>query len=130
MKRTFKALGLLLAVLIPGMLVHRLVLEWLKAAITLQEYAIGYGINFFMAATIIVLLLHLPERYKTSLGYFFLFGSLLKFIVYFTIILPLFKIDGELSKTEFFAFFVPYFLCLVVETSVLIAKLKRDDQAN
>jgi hypothetical protein len=40
----------------------------------------------------------------------------------------MYRSDGDVSSLEFFAFFVPYALCLVVETTVLIVKLKRDDE--
>lgn len=127
--KVIKTLLLLAAVLIPAAFIHRLILGSLNKALALQEYVFSYGVNFIMAAIIIVALLKLPERYKSSLGFFFLFGSLFKFIVYFILFLPHYKADGELSKVEFMAFFVPYALCLVVETTVLIAKLKAEDQA-
>jgi hypothetical protein len=124
-----KPILLLVVVLIPAAIVHRLVLGSLNMALTVQEYAYAYGVNFVMASIIVMALLRLPERFKASLGFFFLFGSLLKFIVYFVFFLPHFKEDGDLSKLEFFCFFVPYALCLVIETTVLIAKLKAEDKA-
>jgi hypothetical protein len=124
-----KAILLLIVLLIPAMALHRLVLGAVNKALALQDYLYAYGLNFLMALIIIVALLNLPERYKNSLGFFFLFGSLFKFIVYFIFFLPYYKLDGELSKVEFLAFFVPYVLCLVIETTVLIAKLKAEDKA-
>ncbi len=125
--KTAKAVLLLIAVLVPAMVLHRLVLGAVNKALALQDYLYSYGINLLMAAIIIIALLNLPERYKNSLGFFFMFGSLFKFIVYFIFFLPYYKADGDLSKVEFLAFFVPYVLCLVVETTVLIAKLKAED---
>lgn len=126
--RTIKSLFVLLVVVIVGMFLHRYILGSIGAALRFPEYLLSYGLNFVMAATIIIALLNLPERFKTSLGYFFLFGSFFKFIVYFTVFLPIYRRDGDVSSIEFFAFFVPYALCLVVETTVLIVKLNHDDR--
>ncbi len=126
--RTAKVLAILCAVLIAGALLHRLVLGALNKAMALQDYLFAYGINYIMAAAIIVTLFNLPEKFKISLGYFFLFGSFFKFIVYFLVFLPMYRSDGEVTKVEFFAFFVPYALGLMVETIALITKLKADDK--
>lgn len=122
-----KAVALLIVVLLPAVFIHRVILSWQGVSFQANDYAPGYGLNFIMAAIIIVVLLRLPERYKSSLGYFFMFGSFLKFIVYFLVFLPLYKADGSVSKAEFFLFFIPYLVCLVIETSVLIFKLNREN---
>lgn len=124
---TIKSLAVLLFVLVAGMITHRLILGWQHQGITWPEYVFGYGVNLLMAGIIIIALFNLPQRFKDSLGYFFLFGSLFKFIVYFLVFQPVFRDDGEVTRLEFFSFFVPYALSLVVETSVLIIKLKQED---
>jgi len=43
-------------------------------------------------------------------------GSFLKFIVFFLVFYPPYKMDGNMDKLEFAAFFVPYVICLVLET--------------
>lgn len=72
-------------------------------------------------------LLNLKEKYKTSLGYFFLYASFAKFILFFVAFYPGYYSDGLVSKTEFASFFVPYALCLVVETTTLIIRLNREN---
>ncbi len=86
--------------------------------------ALCYGINFLLALGIYVTLLQLANKKSQYLGFVFLFGSALKFLVYFLIFDPLFKQDGNLSTYEFFLFFVPYFVSLIAETIALVNLLK------
>lgn len=117
-----KPLALLLGALLAGLLAQIMVYNYLDIYVAVQDYALGYGLNFVMAALILIALLRLPHRYEASLGYFFMFGSFFKFIVYFLVFLPRFNANGGVTKPLFFLFFVPYLLALVVETSVLIIK--------
>jgi len=89
--------------------------------------AIGYLINFAMAVAIYYVMVQLAKRQNKNLGFVFLFGSTLKFAVYFLIFNPLFMQDGHLSKIEFFTFFVPYITCLILETLALVKLLKDID---
>jgi len=41
--------------------------------------------------------------------------------------LPIFKEDNIVSRTEFFTFFIPYFLSLMVETKSLISLLNSEE---
>jgi hypothetical protein len=43
-------------------------------------------------------------------------GSLLKFLIFFIVFYPGYKADGEMDSLEFAAFFVPYAICLILET--------------
>lgn len=87
----------------------------------------GYVINFAMAMGIYFAMVSLAKKQNKNLGFVFLFGSTLKFAVYFLIFNPLFMQDGSLSKLEFFTFFVPYIACLVVETLALVKLLREID---
>lgn len=89
---------------------------------------LGYIINFAMALGIYSALLYFAEKKNKNLGFLFMFGSTLKFVIYFLIFDPIFMLDGKLTKPEFFIFFVPYFTCLIVETFSLIKLLKEVDQ--
>lgn len=88
---------------------------------------LGYAVNFGMALIIYFALVKFAERQSKSLGFLFLFGSTLKFAVYFVIFNPLFMKDGGLSKLEFFTFFLPYLACLLVETLALVKLLNEID---
>lgn len=85
----------------------------------------GYVVNFAMAFAIYYAMVQLAKKQNKNLGFIFLFGSTLKFAVYFLIFNPLFMQDGSLSKLEFFTFFIPYITCLILETLAL-AKLLKD----
>ncbi|MBT8182984.1 MAG: hypothetical protein KJO53_15500 [Eudoraea sp.] len=88
---------------------------------------LGYVINFAMALGIYSVLLYFSEKKNKNLGFLFMFGSTLKFVIYFLIFDPIFMLDGKLTKVEFFIFFVPYFTCLLVETFALIKLLREMD---
>jgi hypothetical protein len=87
----------------------------------------AYVANALLTAGIIAWLLNLPEKYSNSLGFFFLYGSFAKAILFFAFFYPGYRADGSVSRPEFSAFFVPYAVCLIVETSALIIKLKQSD---
>lgn len=89
--------------------------------------ALGYLMNFAMAFGIYYGLVQLAKKQNKNLGVVFLFGSTLKFAVYFLIFNPLFMQDGGLSKLEFFTFFIPYITCLIMETLALVKLLKDID---
>ncbi len=88
---------------------------------------LGYIVNFAMALGIYYVMVQLAKRQNKNLGFVFLFGSTLKFAVYFLIFNPLFMQDENLSKVEFFIFFVPYISCLIIETLALVKLLKDMD---
>ena len=88
----------------------------------------GYLVNFAMAPAIYYIIVELAKKQSKNLGFVFLFGSTLKFAVYFLIFNPLFMRDGSLSKLEFLShFFVPYIACLVFETLALVKLLNEID---
>jgi len=90
----------------------------------LDLIAMGYVVNFAMAVAIYYVMVQLAKKQNKNLGFVFLFGSTLKFAVYFLIFDSLFMQDGSLSKVEFFTFFIPYITCLIMETLVLVKLLK------
>ena len=96
-------------------------------ALPIDLIILGYVVNFGMALIIYFALVKFAERQSNNLGFLFLFGSTLKFAVYFAIFNPLFMKDGGLSTLEFFTFFLPYLACLFVETLALVKLLKEID---
>ncbi len=95
---------------------------------SLAEFLYGYGINFVMALIVYGGLLYLARKQSTYLGFLFLAGSGFKFAIYFLLIDPVFRADGQLSFTEFFLFFIPYLICLTIETLAVIKLLKKIGQ--
>lgn len=121
--KTTKAIVILLVVLACSFLLHKNVA--VAKGVSRQVVALSYALNFLLTALILAALLNLPERLKNSLGYFFMFGSMAKFALYFVVFAPLFRADGQIAKSEFFTFFVPYALSLIVETTVLVRQLNQ-----
>jgi len=105
---------------------------WLISALDVDFPTLGivgaYVANVLLTAGLIVWLLNLPEKYNTSLGYFFLYGSFAKALMFFLAFYPGYREDGSVSRAEFSAFFVPYAICLIIETSALIIKLNQSDK--
>jgi len=83
-----------------------------------------YTLNLSIAILVYWMVFLLRKTQKEYLGFYFLAGTFVKFIVFFIIVLPIFKEDNIVSKTEFLYFFIPYLLSLVVETKSLITLLK------
>ncbi len=86
-------------------------------------YAINSSIAIFIYWTVFLL----RNNSKAYLGYYFLLGTFIKFFIFFIFVLPIFKDDNVVSKTEFFTFFIPYFLSLMVETKSLISLLNSEE---
>ncbi|PHR35633.1 MAG: hypothetical protein COA38_01920 [Fluviicola sp.] len=62
-----------------------------------------------------------------NLGNAYLGLSMFKFLIFFAVFLPLFKMDGITDHFEYFGFFIPYAICLVAGTVFLIQILKESD---
>ncbi len=83
---------------------------------------LSYVINFLLAAAIYIGLYSFRDKIRTQIGFIFIAGSFLKFILFFILFYPSYKMDGEMGTSEFASFFVPYAICLVVET-IFTAKM-------
>ena len=79
-----------------------------------------YTLNFSIAVFVYWLVYLLRNSQKEYLGFYFLAGTFIKFIVFFLLVFPNFKDDNVVSTTEFLSFFVPYAISLIVETIFLI----------
>lgn len=87
-----------------------------------DKIVLSYFINFLLASIIYIGLYSFRNKIKTQIGFIFMAGSFLKFIVFFILFYPTYKADGDMATSEFAAFFVPYAICLIVET-VFTAKM-------
>ena len=83
-----------------------------------------YFLNALAAALVYWIIYTLKDKHKEYTGFCFLFGTTIKFIAFFAYALPTFKDDGDVSRQEFFSFFIPYLICLFIETTALISLLK------
>ena len=84
----------------------------------------SYLIQAGLALGIVLVLHMLRKQFKNLIGFFFIAGSLLKFLVFFLYFYAPYKADGNLNGNEFAAFFIPYGLSLVLET-IFAAKMLR-----
>lgn len=89
-----------------------------------------YLMNAIAAILVFNLAYFFRKTHREYIGYYFLFGTVFKFFLYFVFVLPVFKLDGHQSRGEFLGFFIPYFLALVVETTALIFLLNNSYNDN
>jgi hypothetical protein len=117
-------------VLVTGMAfaIHLFVLNALKLDLFANMIVEAYVVNLAMAMVVYLVLYLLREKFKTQIGFLFILGSFLKFGLFFVIFHPTYKADEIISKPEFFAFFVPYLLTLVVEVFSLSKWLNKIDE--
>lgn len=85
----------------------------------------SYCCNAIIAILIFWILVSLKEKYKNHIGFIFLFGSTTKFLMFFVIFYVPFKQDGEIIIYEFISFFLPYTICLILETYQLSKQLNK-----
>jgi len=85
----------------------------------------SYCCNAIIAILIFWILVSLKEKYKNHIGFIFLFGSGTKFLMFFAIFYRPFKQDGEIIIYEFISFFLPYTICLILETYQLSKQLNK-----
>ena len=84
----------------------------------------AYIVNIILALVIFTGLFLLRKKFKNQIGFLFMGGSFLKFFIFFLFFLPVFKEDGTTDKLEFASFFVPYAVCLLIETLGVMKLLK------
>ena len=83
-----------------------------------------YCLNAVAAVFVYWLALFFRSKHQEYTGFYFLSGTALKFFVFFALALPEFKQDNIVSKVEFFSFFIPYLISLIVETVALVFLLR------
>tara|TARA_B110000967_G_C18765038_1_gene499926 strand:+ start:653 stop:1039 length:387 start_codon:yes stop_codon:yes gene_type:complete len=79
----------------------------------------SYLINTLLTIGIVFLLFKLKNKYSNQLGFLFLGSSFVKFLAFFIVFHGAYKADGNIETLEFLAFFIPYSLCLILETIYL-----------
>ncbi|MEY2963482.1 MAG: hypothetical protein RL754_743 [Bacteroidota bacterium] len=85
-----------------------------------------YTANNLLALAVFTFLYALRKKHVEKLGFLFLAGSALRFLVFFLFFYPVFKTDGQLTRIEFALFFVPYAVSTAMETVFLIRVLNRE----
>lgn len=104
---------------------HLLTLGGLSIPLYENKIIDSYIVNLTLAIGIFIVLITLKDKFAESLGYIFFLGSFLKFIVFFFLIYPSFKADGDVSRLEFTSFFIPYAVALIFEVIFVIKILNK-----
>ena len=104
-------------------IIHSLILEYLNHSVYEDRTILAYIINIVLAILIFVFLYIFRIKYRDQLGFLYMGGSMLKFTMFFILFYPVYKLDGNINKFEFAAFFIPYAISLLVETFYLIKLL-------
>ena len=105
--------------------IHYLAFELQDVQIDEKMWGFTYFSNFLLAALAILTIYKFRISHTASLGYIFLATSLLKIIVFPLLIQPILVEQCPNSTHAFLLFFIPYFVALTVEISVLIKLLNR-----
>lgn len=109
--------------------IHTLVRYGMGLLPTGDRLSLSYLINMILAFGIVAALYAVRHRMKYQIGFLFIGGSLLKFILFFIFFYPAFTADDTIDRSEFSSFFVPYFLSLLLETyfaATLLRKLEEE----
>ncbi len=115
----------LLSFLILAFLLQIAYLHYQNLPLFANKIILAYAINFAFAVIMYFTLFLLQKKYTAQLGFIFMGGSFLKFILFFVLFYPSYKRDGVLSSLEFIAFFIPYSISLFFETLGIIKFLKK-----
>ncbi|PWK25444.1 hypothetical protein [Maribacter polysiphoniae] len=86
---------------------------------------LSYVVNCILAASIFIFIYIFRSKLKNQIGFLFMGGSFIKFLFFFLLFYPTYKADGEMSRLEFAAFFVPYGISLIIETIFTAQTLKK-----
>ncbi len=112
-------------ILIGTFSIHLLVLNYLKKPLFENRIILAYVLNFILAGTIYHSLFLLRKKYLDILGFVFMGGSLIKFLVFFLFFFPVYRENGDINMLEATSFLAPYLLCLIIETLYLSKLLNK-----
>tara|TARA_R110002050_G_scaffold293182_1_gene449371 strand:+ start:44652 stop:45059 length:408 start_codon:yes stop_codon:yes gene_type:complete len=105
--------------------IHFLVNNLISQSAETNQLIYSYAINVILACSAILVLFLLKKKLKDQLGFIFMGASMLKFVFFFLLLYPEYNSDGNLSRLEFFTFFIPYVICLITE-SIILSKFLND----
>ena len=127
MKPLYQFIGFTFIILAVALVVHLQVLYKLHLFPNDVLFFRAYIINTILSISVASLLFKYRFRFTESMGFFFMGGSLLKFVAYFIFFYPVYTQNNIPSKTEFITFFIPYALSLICETVFLSKVLNKVD---
>lgn len=86
----------------------------------------SYLYNTIISFISFLILVKLKPKWISNMGFIFMAGSFLKFLIFFIAFYPTYRADDVVTTTEFFAFFVPYGLGLIFEITSLVQRLNKE----
>ncbi|MDL5510227.1 DUF6168 family protein [Arenibacter sp. M-2] len=95
---------------------HLLILYLFGFPLLDHMIVLAYLLNVVLALIIFSVLYWFREKWRDQIGFLFLGGSMLKFLFFFLVFYPFYSADGNMQSLEFTTFFVPYLVCLLLET--------------
>ncbi len=110
--------------------IHLFINSSIANSVEFSQLFYSYWVNVLLACGVIVLLFMLRKRLKDQLGFIFMAASMLKFVFFFFLFYPEYNSDGDLSRLEFLTFFIPYVVCLIIESIILSKFLNSLDNYN
>ena len=117
---------LLLFVMLITFFIHSYSQHFLGIGFFEKNLLLNYSFNFLLTSLFYFVLLKFKEKNSPHLGYVFLFSSMLKFLLFFIFIKPLFNGVSGLRSAEFIAFFIPYTTSLFLEIYLLVRLINKD----
>ena len=124
MNPVFRFGAILFFMLLLTLLVYLTVLYFLSMPLWENKIIPAYLINYLLAIGIYAYLFSARKKYSDSLGFLFMAGSFLKFAAFFIFFYPAYHADNKIETLEFATFFIPYTICLIIETMGLIKILQ------
>jgi hypothetical protein len=116
---------ILFSILAVAFIIHISIFSFLNYDLFASRIITSYVGNFVLTVVIFAYIYKNRIKKTERLGFFFLGGSMIKFMLFFIFLNPFFMEDGFVSRLEFLSFFIPYSVALTVETQQLIKELNK-----
>lgn len=87
-----------------------------------------YLLNALAASLVCLLAVFFSRTAQITIGLVFLLGTVFKVLIFLVLIYPEFKQDGDQDSNEFFSFFIPYIICLIIETIFLVFLSRKNNK--
>ena len=116
---------ILFSILAVAFIIHISIFSFLNYDLFATRIITSYVGNFVLTVVIFAYIYKNRIKKTERLGFFFLGGSMIKFMLFFIFLNPFFMQDGLVSRLEFLSFFIPYSVALTVETQQLIKELNK-----
>ena len=120
---SFKFLGFLIILLLGAFGIHLFALSFTNHSLFGNQIILSYTVNYLLAAVVLIVVEKTLNKNSAQAGFVFMAGSALKFLVFFLVFYPIYKVDDKMQAVEFAAFFIPYAICLIAEVTYLSKQL-------